>query len=100
MITGITETGRGHMHYHFKVHREGDGFWAECIELPGCVTEGDSSEELFENMQEALNTYLEEPSDSVFVAPLPKTTLSPSRSVVKVPVDPETLSVAQCCQLK
>ena len=76
------------MHYHFKIHKEGDGFWAECIELPGCVTEGDSKEELFENMKDALNTYLEEPEDSRYLAPLPKKSIELSRSVVEVPVDP------------
>ncbi|MDX8431243.1 MAG: type II toxin-antitoxin system HicB family antitoxin [Candidatus Algichlamydia australiensis] len=76
------------MQYHFKVHREGKGFWAECIELPGCMTEGDSKEELFENMQDALNSFLEEPEDSQYLAPLPKKSIQTSRSTVKVPVDP------------
>jgi predicted RNase H-like HicB family nuclease len=25
------------MHYNFKVLQEDDGFWAECIELDGCL---------------------------------------------------------------
>ena len=77
------------MKYHFKVHKEGDGFWAECIELDGCVTQGDSKEELFKNMQEALNLYLEEPEASTFLAPFPKKNLKLTRSIVLVPVDPE-----------
>lgn len=52
------------MKYHFKVHREGKGYWAECIELVGCITEADSIEELRKNIQEALNLYIEEPEDS------------------------------------
>jgi predicted RNase H-like HicB family nuclease/DNA-binding XRE family transcriptional regulator len=76
------------MKYHFKIHKEGAGFWAECLELPGCVTEADSKEELFSNMQDALNTYLEEPEDSHYVAPLPKARIQLSRTVVEVPVDP------------
>ena len=59
------------MKYHFKIHKEKDGFWAECLELPGCFTEGDTKEELFANMQDALNTYIEEPEDSKHLAPLP-----------------------------
>jgi len=43
------------MKYHFKVHKEGN-----------------SKEELFENMKEALNLYLEEPEDSTFLIPFPK----------------------------
>ena len=76
------------MRYHFKIHKEQGDFWAECIELPGCVTEGDSKEELFENMQDALNTYIEEPEDSQYLAPLPKKSIKLSRNVVEVPVDP------------
>lgn len=76
------------MKYHFKIHKEGAGFWAECIELPGCLTEGNSKEELFANMQDALNTYLEEPHDSRYVAPLPKARMHLSRNLIEVPVDP------------
>jgi antitoxin HicB len=42
------------MKYHFKIHKEGKGFWAECIELSGCFTEADSKEELRKNMHEIL----------------------------------------------
>jgi len=76
------------MHYHFKIHKEDNGFWAECIELPGCITEGNTKSELFENMKQALNTYLDEPEDSQYLAALPKKSMELSRSVVKVPVDP------------
>lgn len=76
------------MKYHFKVHKEGKGFWAECMELSGCFTEGDSLEELRENMQEALNLYIDEPHDSKKLAPLPDDSISPSRSIVEVAVDP------------
>jgi predicted RNase H-like HicB family nuclease len=77
------------MKYHFKVHKDGNGFWAECLEIPGCLTQGNSKKELFENMQEAINTYLEEPINSSFLAPLPDTHIKSSKSVVKVAVDPE-----------
>lgn len=74
------------MRYHFKIHKEGDGFWAECIELPGCVTQGNTKEELHENMEDALNTYLEEPEDSQHLFPLPKP-MRLSHNVVEVAVD-------------
>lgn len=48
------------MKYHFKIHKKGNGFWAQCIEFPGCVTEGDTIQELQANMREALNLYLQE----------------------------------------
>ncbi len=77
------------MKYHFKIHRESGGFWAECLEIPGCMTQGDSKDELFANMQEAINTCLEEPEGGAFLAPLPDDSYTPSRSVVEVRVDPE-----------
>ena len=76
------------MRYHFKIHKEKKGFWAECIELSGCITEGESKEELFDNMQDALNTYLEEPEDSQYLASLPKKSIKLSRNVIEVPVEP------------
>jgi predicted RNase H-like HicB family nuclease len=34
------------------------GFWAEVPALPGCVTEGDTYEELLANLREAIGGYL------------------------------------------
>gem|GEM_PF-3794280 len=33
------------MVYHFHIHQEGSGYWTECVELTGCVTEADSLDE-------------------------------------------------------
>ncbi len=77
------------MKYHFKVHKEGKGFWAECLELAGCMTQADTMEELEQNMQEALNLFIEEPEDSKDLAPLPDESLKSTRSVVEVPLDPQ-----------
>jgi len=76
------------MRYHFKLHKEKGSFWAECIELPGCVTQGDTKEDLHTNMQEALNLYLEECDDSEDLAPLPKKSIKLTPSIAEVPVDP------------
>jgi predicted RNase H-like HicB family nuclease len=76
------------MKYHFKIHKESGGFWAECLELPGCVTQGDSKEKLIVNMQEALNTFLEEPEDTDYIASLPDQSIVKSKSVIEVHVDP------------
>lgn len=76
------------MKYHFKIHKEGKSFWAECLELAGCFTQGDSKEELSRNMQEALNTFLEEPEDSTFLAPLPDKSIELKNNIEEVPVDP------------
>ena len=76
------------MKYNFKIHKEKNGFWAKCIELPGCVTEGDSKKELNDNMREALNLYLEEREDCQYLAPFPKKSVKLTPSIVEVPVDP------------
>ena len=59
------------MVYHFRVYEEDNGYWAECIELPGCKTEGDSIGDLSQNAEEALHLYLEESEDSSLSFPLP-----------------------------
>lgn len=75
------------MVYHFKVHKEDEEFWAECVELPGCVTDGSDRPELLKNMNEVLNLYLAEPSDSKIIFPLPKSKVS-GKNIEKVRVDP------------
>jgi len=60
---------------------------SECLELNGCVTQADHLETLQTNMEEALNSYLDEPIDSkaIFSLPLRKVR---RRNVTKVSVDP------------
>lgn len=58
------------MQYHFKVHEGQAGFWAQCIELPGCVTQANSRQELLANMQTALNLYILGGIDLPDLAPL------------------------------
>lgn len=76
------------MKYHFKIHKEGDGFWAECLEIPGCLTQGDSKDDLLDNMSEAVNLCLQESANSEYLAPLPDESIKKSKSVVEVQVDP------------
>lgn len=76
------------MKYHFKVHKEGKGFWAQCIELEGCITQADSRKELDKRMQEVLNLYIDEPHDSKDLAAFPDDSISLSRNIVEVRVDP------------
>ncbi len=89
------------MKYHFKVHREKGGYWAQCIELEGCITQANSYEELEQKMKEALNLYIQEPEDSEDLAPFPKR-MKTSRSVVEVAVDPEIAFafMMRACRLK
>lgn len=42
------------------VHRaEEGGYWAEVPAIPGCFTQGDTWEELIQNIYEAIEAYLE-----------------------------------------
>ncbi|GHV05881.1 hypothetical protein AGMMS50229_09700 [Campylobacterota bacterium] len=77
------------MRYHFQIHKENGGFWAECCELEGCATQGDTLEELAQNCHEALNLYLEEPSDSQTVIALPSDSQVDKRDVIEIGVEPE-----------
>ena len=36
------------------VHKEEGGYWAEVPAIPGCATQGDTFEELLENLYEAV----------------------------------------------
>ena len=76
------------MKYHFKIHKEKSGYWAECVELEGCQTEADSLIELYSNMEEVLNVYLSEPESSKLIFPLPQKKQSNSEDFVAVSVDP------------
>lgn len=75
------------MYYHFKIHKDTDAIWAECIELNGCSTQGDNKEHLMEMMKEALNLFLDEPADSVIDLPLPDDKIK-GKNIVRVPVEP------------
>ena len=77
------------MKYHFKIHKEGSRFWAQCLELEGCITQADSRKELDKNMQDALNLYIEEEADSIDLAAMPNSVIKASKTVVEVFVDPQ-----------
>ncbi|MDR2792980.1 MAG: type II toxin-antitoxin system HicB family antitoxin [Treponema sp.] len=77
------------MTYHFKIHREKDGFWAECLELDGCITQADNPEELYKNCEEALNLFLEEPADSKIIFPLPDDSLEGKKDTMKIRAEHE-----------
>jgi predicted RNase H-like HicB family nuclease len=44
---------------------EEGGFWAEVPALPGCITEGDTIEEVTENLKDAIEGWLAVANDSV-----------------------------------
>ncbi len=75
------------MTYHFKIHKSKKGFWAECIEISGCHTQGETLEELELSMKEALNLLLDEPVHSKVIFPLPKKNVS-GKNIVPIEVEP------------
>jgi predicted RNase H-like HicB family nuclease len=77
------------VNYHFKIHKEKNGYWAECCELDGSLTQGNTLEELQQSCKEALNLYLEEPADSKILFPLPNKALDKDSRLKKVEVDPD-----------
>ena len=47
------------MNYKIVIHQEPQGgFWAEVPALPGCVSQGDTLDELKANIREAIEGYL------------------------------------------
>jgi predicted RNase H-like HicB family nuclease len=47
--------------HHASLKRQrGDGFVARCIELPGCLSEGETEAETFRNIQDAIKRYVED----------------------------------------
>jgi antitoxin HicB len=74
------------MVYHFKIHQEKSVFWAECIELKGCVTQADTMEDLQSNMEEALNLYLDEPPSSNIIFSMPEENLK-GKNIMEVTID-------------
>lgn len=73
------------MKYHFRIRKEKGGYWADCVKLVGCRTEGDTLAELNENMREAVDLFLDEPPASALVHPLPRKRLG-GPGIVEVPV--------------
>lgn len=76
------------MNYHFKIHKEKKGFWAECLEIPGCLTQGGNINQLQANMHEALSLMLDEPEDSKIIFPLPNSKFKRIKSVKEISVEP------------
>jgi predicted RNase H-like HicB family nuclease len=52
--------------------RQEGGYWAQCVELDGCITQGDTLDELKTNREDVLNLMLDEPADSKLVFNLPR----------------------------
>ena len=49
---------------------EEGGYWAEVPALPGCITEGDTMEEVINNLQDAIQGWLEVANESEKLEPM------------------------------
>jgi predicted RNase H-like HicB family nuclease len=48
------------MKFHITLDRDEDGVWiAECLSIPGCVSQGKTKQEAVENIKEAIALCLE-----------------------------------------
>ena len=86
------------MQYHFKIYKEKNGYWAKCIELEGCNTQGDTIEELKLNSSEALNLFLNEAFDSKTIFPLPRKNYT-GKDIFKIHVNPK-IAFAQILRME
>ena|SRR3989338_5059304 len=76
------------MKYHFRIHKEKGGYWAEGVEIGWAHTQGDTLEELRGNMKEVLELCLEEADrGSSFVPPMPDPSVR-GRNIAEVTPDP------------
>jgi predicted RNase H-like HicB family nuclease len=48
---------------------EEGGFWAEVPSIPGCATQGETFEELLQNLYEAIEGCLSVPLDQLHITP-------------------------------
>ena len=63
------------MKFKVVIHEaEEGGYWGNVPALPGCVSEGDTMEEMLTNIREAIECYLDEPeqpTSAEAAAPVP-----------------------------
>jgi predicted RNase H-like HicB family nuclease len=66
-ISDLSNFKKVHVYMKIKaiVHQaEEGGYWAEVPALPGCITEGDTMEELENNLKDAIEGWLEVANDN------------------------------------
>lgn len=56
------------MEWKVRVHHEEGSYWAEVVDLPGCLASGDSMDELLEALREAIALCVEDDVSSASAA--------------------------------
>jgi len=49
------------------IHEQAGGFWAEVPELPGCFTQGDTLDEVYHNLREAVACHLDKEVEQIHI---------------------------------
>lgn len=88
------------MEYHFNLHRDEDTIWAEGIELPTCMTQGDTITELRLNLSEALDGFLDEPVGTNMTFPDPDKNIKPSDDILAIEVSPNIAFALQVRKIR
>lgn len=76
------------MKYHFRIYKEDDLYWGECIEIGSCHSQGDTLDELKLMLKECLDLVLNEPPESDVMFPLPDPSIPLSEDVIEIEVAP------------
>lgn len=81
--------------YPAILHKEADGYWAEFLDLEGCVTQGDTLAEVIYNCQDALNGYIYTCLKHELVIPEPTEIISEER-ITYVQTDVDLMRDSKC----
>ena len=77
--------------YRIVVHEaEEGGYWGEVLGLPGCVSQGESEDELMDNMREALEAVLESQEQELQVSFIVEPAIADKDRVTVFDHEPET----------
>ena len=82
--------------YRIVVHEaEEGGYWGEVLGLPGCVSQGETEDELMGNMREAIDAVLEAQDDEAASAVFILESSIPNKDTrMYFAVEPETWTTA------
>ena len=75
------------MKYHFKIYKEENGYWGECLEIDSCHSQGDTIPILKKMLKEALDLTLDEPAGSNLMFPMTNSEYDTKRDIVSISVD-------------
>lgn len=75
MIFKLTGQLKTMKNYHFSVivEKDEDGYFASCNELRGCFTQGDTYEEVIDNIKDAISLHVSDRIESGEEVPQPQT---------------------------